>query len=55
MARQLKEGLDFFSFDVDFFDDEKRCNFGRVRDKRRNYGNKAAMCGIQKWILHYVE
>lgn len=23
MARQLKEGLDFFSFDVDFFDDEK--------------------------------
>ena len=23
MARQLKEGLKYFSFDVDFFDDEK--------------------------------
>ena len=51
MARPQKWGLDYFPFDVDFFEDAK------LSIIRNEFGSKGeiVLCGIPRRLLHGVE
>ena len=56
MARPNKMGLDYFPFDVDFFNDEKIVAIsGEFGIKGEIVVIKSALCDIPKWIFHIVE